>query len=159
VGVVPAKISKYRGRTAMRAVPDVAMPADPNTGLRIGETQTFSGGTSYATYRLGGTSLATPLFAGVVADAVQYNSGDIGFINPLLYRDIDTTAITDVTAPTSPQATVRTNLTNPSKPSSPLTWELQTIDVPTTIYAAPGYDDQTGVGTPNGVYFLQAMKY
>jgi len=94
-----------------------------------------------------------------VADAVQYNAADIGFINPLLYRDIDTTAITDVTAPATPQATVRTNLANPSKPSSPLTWELQTIDVPTTIYAAPGYDDQTGVGTPNGVYFLQAMKY
>jgi subtilase family serine protease len=159
VGVVPAKISKYRGRTAMRAVPDVATPADPNTGLRIGETQTFSDGTYYATYRLGGTSLATPLFAGVVADAVQYNGGDIGFINPLLYRDIDTTAITDVTAPTTREATVRTNLKNPSNSSSPLIWELQTIDVPTTIYAAPGYDDQTGVGTPNGVSFLQAMKY
>ena len=32
-GVVPAKISKYNGKTPMRAVPDVAMPADPNTGL------------------------------------------------------------------------------------------------------------------------------
>jgi hypothetical protein len=77
----------------------------------------------------------------------------------LLYRDIDTSAITDVTAPSTPEATVRTNLTNPADKTSPLTWLLQTIDVPTTIYSAPGYDDQTGVGTPNGLYFLQAMKY
>jgi subtilase family serine protease len=159
VGVVPTKISEYSGKTPMRAVPDVAMPADPNTGLRIGETQQFPDGTYYATYRLGGTSLSSPLFAGVVADAVQYNGAAIGFINPLLYRDIDTSAITDVTAPSTPEATVRTNLTNPADKTSPLTWLLQTIDVPTTIYSAPGYDDQTGVGTPNGLYFLQAMKY
>ena len=83
----------------MRAVPDVAMPADPNTGLEIGETQQFPDGTYYATYRLGGTSLSSPLFAGVVADAVQFNGSAIGFINPLLYENIDTSAITDVTAP------------------------------------------------------------
>jgi len=158
VGVVPAKISKYKGGKPMRAVPDVAMPADPDTGLEIGETQTFPDGTYYATYRLGGTSLSSPLFAGVVADAVQYNGAAIGFINPLLYHDIGTSAITDVTAPPTREATVRTNLSRPAVATSRPTWVLQTIDVPTTIYAAPGYDDQTGVGTPNGVDFLQAMK-
>jgi subtilase family serine protease len=158
-GVVPTQISEYNGKTPMRAVPDVAMPADPNTGLRIGETQQFPDGTYYATYRLGGTSLSSPLFAGVVADAVQYNGSAIGFINPLLYRDSTSSAITDVTAPATPEATVRTNLTNPAVKTSPLTWLLQTIDVPTTIYSAPGYDDQTGVGTPNGTFFLKAMKY
>jgi subtilase family serine protease len=159
VGVVPPKISKYNGNTPMRAVPDVAMPADPNTGLRIGETQQFPDGTYYATYRLGGTSLSSPLFAGVVADALQFNGSPIGFINPLLYENIGTSAITDVTAPATRQATVRTNLTKPTNPTSKLTWILQTIDVPTTIFAGPGYDDQTGVGTPNGMAFLQAMKY
>ncbi len=158
-GVVPTKISEYFGKTPMRAVPDVAMPADPNTGLEIGETQKFSDGTYYATYRLGGTSLSSPLFAGVVADAVQYNGAAIGFINPLLYKDIDTSAITDVLAPGTREATVRTNLTDPTNSSSPLAWVLQTIDVPTTIFAGKGYDDQTGVGTPNGLFFLQAMKY
>jgi hypothetical protein len=54
---------------------------------------------------------------------------------------------------------VRTNLTKPGNAASPLTWLLQTIGLPTTIFAGPGYDDQTGVGTPNGVAFLQAMKY
>jgi subtilase family serine protease len=159
VGVVPAKISKYNGNKPMRAVPDVAMPADPDTGLEIGETQTFSDGTYYSTYRLGGTSLSSPLFAGVVADAVQYNGSAIGFINPLLYEDIGTPAITDVTEPPTREATVRTNFTNPENSTSPLVWELQTIDVRTTIFAGPGYDDQTGVGTPNGINFLKAMKY
>ena len=159
VGVVPVKISKYNGHAAMRALPDVAMPADPDTGLEIGETQQFSDGTYYSTYRLGGTSLASPLFAGVVADAVQFNGAPIGFINPLLYGNIDTPAITDVTAPSTRQATVRTNLSKPGDPASRPTWVLQTIDLPTTISAGPGYDDQTGVGTPNGVPFLQAMRY
>ena len=159
VGVVPTKISKDKGRAAMRAVPDVAMPADPNTGLEVGETQKFSDGTYYATYRIGGTSLSSPLFAGVVADAVQFNNAPIGFINPLLYQNIGTSAITDVVAPNTHQATVRTNLTNPGNPSSRLSWVLQSIDVPTTIFAGPGYDDQTGVGTPNGMSFLEAMKY
>jgi hypothetical protein len=63
-----------------------------------------------------------------------------------------------VTAPATRQATVRTNLSHPGNAASKLTWVLQTIDVPTTIYAAAGYDDQTGVGTPNGQFFLQAMK-
>ena len=120
VGVVPAKISKYNGKTPMRAVPDVAMPADPNTGLEIGETQQFSDGTYYATYRLGGTSLSSPLFAGVVADAVQVNGKPIGFVNPLLYDNIGTSAITDVTAPATPEATVRTNLSNP--PTRQASW-------------------------------------
>ncbi|HEY7947009.1 MAG TPA: S53 family peptidase, partial [Acidimicrobiales bacterium] len=159
VGVVPAKISKYNGHAAMRALPDVAMPGDPNTGLEIGETQQFSDGTYYSTYRLGGTSLSSPLFAGVVADAVQFNGAPVGFVNPLLYRNIGTSAITDVLAPSTRQATVRTNLTKPGNAASPLTWLLQTIGLPTTIFAGPGYDDQTGVGTPNGVAFLQAMKY
>jgi subtilase family serine protease len=159
VGVVPTSISEYNGATPMRAVPDISMPADPNTGLRVGETQQFSSGTFYATYRIGGTSLSSPLFAGVVADAVQFNGAAVGFINPLLYEDTDTSAITDVLATPGPQGTVRTNLTDVGNLSSPRSWELQTIGVTTTIFSGPGYDDQTGVGTPNGVFFLRAMKY
>jgi subtilase family serine protease len=159
VGVVPKSMSEYSASTPMRTVPDVAMPGDPNTGLRVGETQRFANGTYYATYRIGGTSLSSPLFAGVVADAVAYNGASIGFINPLLYRNIDTSAIDDVLPTPGIQATVRTNLANPAKPNSARQYVLQTIGVPTTIRTAPGYDDMTGVGTPNGMYFLEAMKY
>lgn len=158
-GVVPGSISKYFGKTPMRAVPDVSMPGDPNTGLRIGETQVFGKRTYYSTYRLGGTSLSSPLFAGVVADAIQYNGSAIGFINPLLYRNIDTSAITDVQHAAEPEATVRTNYTNGLNANGGYSFLLQTIGVPTTIFTLPGYDDMTGVGTPNGTFFLQAMKY
>jgi subtilase family serine protease len=158
-GVVPNRMSEYASETPMRTVPDVAMPGDPNTGLRVGETQKFPNGTYYATYRIGGTSLSSPLFAGVVADAISYNGSAVGFINPLLYRDIDTSAITDVLPTSHEQATVRTNLSHPLFPNSAREFVLQTIGVPTTIVTAPGYDDMTGVGTPNGMYFLRAMKY
>ena len=143
----------------MRAVPDISMPADPNTGLRIGETQTFpNGGTKYATYRLGGTSLSSPLFAGVLADAIQNTGSAVGFINPLLYKASGTSAISDVLPTSSPQSTVRTNYTNDLNPSEGYTFLLQTIGVATQIYTLNGYDDMTGVGTPNGVSFLRAMK-
>ena len=46
-GKVPASVSKANGKTRMRAVPDIAMDADPNSGMRVGETQTFPNGTFY----------------------------------------------------------------------------------------------------------------
>ncbi|MFZ0664546.1 MAG: S53 family peptidase [Acidimicrobiales bacterium] len=159
VGLVPTSISEYYGNTPMRAVPDISMPADPNTGLLIGETQTFPhGGTKYATYRLGGTSLSSPLFAGVLADAIQNTGSAVGFINPLVYDLSGTSAISDVLPTSSPQATVRTNYTNDLNPSQGYTYLLQTIGVPTQIYTLPGYDDMTGVGTPNGTAFLNGMR-
>jgi len=158
VGLVPIGISEYYGSTPMRAVPDISMPADPNTGLRIGQTQVFPDGTHYGTYRLGGTSLSSPLFAGVLADAIQHTGSAVGFINPLLYKASGTSAISDVLATNGPQSTVRTNFVNALNRSEGYYYELQTIGVPTQIYSGPGYDDMTGVGTPNGQAFLNAMK-
>ena len=80
-------------RATGRAVPDVGMDADPTTGMLVGETQNFSlpsrfgpAGVHYGEYRIGGTSLASPLFAGAQAVA-QANEGGrrIGFANPLIY--------------------------------------------------------------------------
>ena len=105
------------------------MPADPNTGLRIGQTQVFPKGTHYATYRLGGTSLSSPLFAGVLADAIQDTGSAVGFINPLLYEVSGTSAISDVLPTSSPQSTVRTNYTNELNKSHGYFYELQTIGV------------------------------
>jgi hypothetical protein len=36
IGKVPASISEYYGSTPMRAVPDIAMDGDPNTGMIVG---------------------------------------------------------------------------------------------------------------------------
>jgi subtilase family serine protease len=53
--------------TPGRAVPDVSLDGDPTTGMLVGETQAFPDGVRYGEYRIGGTSLSSPLFAGVQA--------------------------------------------------------------------------------------------
>jgi subtilase family serine protease len=68
-----------------RVEPDVSMDGDPATGMLIGLTQRFPDGTRYGQYRVGGTSLSTPLFAGVVALADQWAGKSLGFLNPSLY--------------------------------------------------------------------------
>ena len=52
--------------TSFRNVPDISMDADPDTGVYVRDT--FGGG---GWWQVGGTSLATPLMAGVVAVANQ----------------------------------------------------------------------------------------
>src|SRR3954462_13251938 len=66
-GVVGNDLATRWGPTPARVVPDVAMDGDPNTGMLVGQTQTFSDGAYYDEYRIGGTSLSSPLFAGVMA--------------------------------------------------------------------------------------------
>jgi len=155
VGKVPANISEYNGSTPMRAVPDIAMDGDPNTGIIVGETQVFPDGTYWDQYRIGGTSLSSPLLAGVVAVANQVHHHPLGFINPLYYRLLGTSALHDTVAPASPLAQVRTDYTNALDNSQGKFWRLQTVDVQSsTLHDTPGYDDETGVGTPHGPAFF-----
>ena len=160
VGKVPASISQYYSSTPMRAVPDIAMDADPNTGMIVGETQVFPDGTYWDQYRIGGTSLSSPLLAGVVAVANQVHRHPLGFINPLYYRLLGSSALHDTVAPTSPVAQVRTDYTNFLDNSQGKFWRLQTVDVQSsTLRDTPGYDDETGVGTPRGpAFFLSALR-
>ena len=159
-GNVPTSISEYYGSTPMRAVPDIAMDADPNTGMLVGETQVFPNGTYWAQYRIGGTSLASPLLAGVVAVADQAHHRLLGFINPLYYRLLGTSALHDIVAPTSPLAQVRTDYTNFLDNSQGKFWRLQTVDVQSsTLHDTPGYDDETGVGTPYGPAFFFGYRH
>jgi len=154
-GNVPASISEYYGSTPMRAVPDIAMAGDPNTGMIVGETQVFPDGTYWDQYRIGGTSLSSPLLAGVVAVANQAHHHPLGFINPLYYRLLGTSALHDTVAPTSPVAQARTDYTNFLDNSQGKFWRLQTVDVQSsTLHDTPGYDNETGVGTPRGPAFF-----
>ncbi len=101
--VVPSAISHYFSSTTPgRAVPDVAMDGDPTTGMLVGETQTFSDGVYYDTYRIGGTSVSCPLFAGLMALADQRARHAHGFANPLLYALAGTRAYRDIVDPTWP---------------------------------------------------------
>src|SRR6266566_3638327 len=67
VGVVPSAVFAAQGRTG-RYVPDISAVADVTTGYIIAETQTFpDGSVRYSEYRIGGTSLSSPLMAGIMA--------------------------------------------------------------------------------------------
>jgi subtilase family serine protease len=73
-GIVPVPLSERNaaifGPVPLRVVPDISADADPGTGFRIGLHQTLPNGTStYTETRYGGTSLASPLLAGIVAEA------------------------------------------------------------------------------------------
>ena len=64
-------------------------------------------------------------------------------------------ALHDIVAPTSPVAQVRTDYTNFLDNSQGKFWRLQTVDVQSsTLHDTPGYDDETGVGTPRGPAFF-----
>ena len=153
--VVPNSIARYYGGQRMRTVPDIAMPGDPNTGFEVGETQVFPDGTYWDQYRIGGTSLSSPMLAGVVAVADQFARRPLGFINPLYYRLSGTPGINDVVAPASPQAEVRTEYVNGVDATDGLSFRLRTTDVQSsTLHDTPGYDDETGVGTPSGPAFF-----
>ena len=72
LGVVPQSVFDAQGRTG-RALPDIAIDGDPNTGYLIGQTQTFPDGTiKYSEYRLGGTSLY------VTTDGRDHGAGQSG---------------------------------------------------------------------------------
>ncbi|HZE50639.1 MAG TPA: S53 family peptidase [Jatrophihabitantaceae bacterium] len=152
-GKVPSSISKYFGSTPMRTVPDISMPGDANTGFLVGETQEFSDGTYWDQYRIGGTSLSSPLMAGVIAVADQLAHKSLGFVNPLYYQLLQTPAVHDIVAPTSPIAQVRTEYTNGV--DGAIDYKLQTVDVQSsTIRSTKGYDAETGVGSPAGLPFF-----
>jgi kumamolisin len=72
----------------MRQVPDVAAAADPLTGYAIYYTDQGCSGNDCWTI-VGGTSAATPLWAGLILLANQLASrqskGPLGFLDPALY--------------------------------------------------------------------------
>jgi subtilase family serine protease len=159
-GKVPSSISRYWGGAPMRAVPDISMAGDANTGFLVGQTQEFPDGTYYDEYRIGGTSLSSPLLAGVIAVASQFAHRKLGFVNPAYYKLLGTPALHDIVAPNGPFAQVRTVYNNNLDNTKGKGYILQTIDVQSsTIHSKPGYDDETGVGSPNGPLFFLGMAF
>ncbi|MEV6345671.1 S53 family peptidase [Actinoplanes sp. NPDC051851] len=153
-GRVPSSISKYWGSTPMRTTPDIAMPGDPNTGFRVGQTQTFPDGVYYDEYRIGGTSLASPLMAGLQAIANQKAHHALGFVNPLYYGELGSSALHDIVAPKKALYEARANYVNSIDPSDGRAYLLRQVDVQTsTIHSTPGYDAETGVGVPGEKFF------
>jgi subtilase family serine protease len=124
---------------SMRGVPDVSMLASALTGPLV-----YISLPGYGTnvkdqgwYVIGGTSVACPAFAGLVAIADQINGGGLGLINPALYKiGADSTRYAadfyDVTEGPA-------NQTDSSVPGYP---------------PSAGWDPVTGLGTPNAANLL-----
>ncbi|WP_377268723.1 protease pro-enzyme activation domain-containing protein [Peterkaempfera sp. SMS 1(5)a] len=158
---IPTTPSSSSGGAARRMVPDVAMDADPVTGMLVGQTFTVPGGSVFAQYASGGSSLAAPLFAGIQALAQQRAGSPLGFANPVIYQAAAAGAFRDVTgtpsaAPTPPAAVHTVTSISP-------TGTISTSNVLATFGRAQdaglsvttGYDDVTGLGTPTESYFNQ----
>jgi subtilase family serine protease len=165
-GVVPNSLAKASGNRGglVRAVPDISADADPSTGMAVGVLSFNSKGavTGYSQEPIGGTSLASPLVAGLVADAEQYQK-PFGFLNSALYRLAGTRAIND-TLPITGKT--------PSKyqgvacdvaacgvlsyfPFDDQSWSMLGYTGQVTRKA---YDTMTGVGTPNGQNFVYTLR-
>jgi subtilase family serine protease len=179
-GVVPAALALRNealfGPQPLRVVPDISMDADAQTGMLIGLTQTFPDGVHYGQFKEGGTSLASPLLAGVIADADQAAGGSIGFLNPTLYS-VDTRhaqAFRDILPPANPNASavIRVDYANTVDATNGYNISLRVLDYEgvetycdatgncasrdVSVWAAPGFDGITGIGSV-GAQFIRRM--
>ncbi|MEA2215722.1 MAG: hypothetical protein QOK19_1283 [Solirubrobacteraceae bacterium] len=167
-GVVPNVLAERNSKLTgirNRVEPDISMDGDPSTGMLVGETQVFPDGTYYDQYRIGGTSLSSPLLAGVMALADQAAGAPLGFANPLLYKLAakPSSAFFDVT-PQPLQALVRNDFLNGVGPEEGIITSVRTLDYQgkekfcsgtgncthqkVAIETAAGFDSMTGIGTP-----------
>jgi subtilase family serine protease len=139
-GVVPASLSGGK-----RVSPDLSALADPYTGFLIGirpikDDATLAAG-AYEEETYGGTSLASPITAALMAIVQQTTGTQLGFANPTLYSTYKSqpSLFKDVTSPSSPIA-----LAYSSKISG--NDYLVTLDHDTSLTTGAGYDDVTGLG-------------
>jgi len=168
-GVVPSVLalrnSPIIGPTPTRVVPDISLDADPSTGFLIGLHQTFPNGVAkYSQTRYGGTSLASPLLAGVIADADQAAGSALGFINPAIYALHGQSSAIDDILPGGKQGMFRNDLASTYVPGAKglisqfrevtyegvITYCDETGNCasrPNTLSTAPGYDSMTGLGS------------
>jgi subtilase family serine protease len=170
-GGVSAQFAKPSFQSALRGnarlVPDIALLADPFTGVEIIET--IDGQLSVAVF--GGTSLATPMFSAMMGIAAQKAGHGLGQAASLVY-DLPAGAVDDVTDVSSPNnvtgvingTTIETadDLAAPLGTSagyysalynSPFStrWFVLTFGTDTSLAAGPG------LGTPNGFNFVNAL--
>jgi subtilase family serine protease len=149
-----------------RALPDISMLADPYTGMGVWITDLSVGDTAPEVETYGGTSLASPLFAGIMADVDQARAaagdGPAGLASQYLY-DLPAGAVRDVLPPTFGNP----NESAAGGPDSRSLWygsfysgSLFNVgfNADTSLDTAPGWDDVTGVGSPVAPAFVNALK-
>jgi subtilase family serine protease len=157
-----------------RLLPDIAFLADPFTGVELIITDP-SVGQPVVTV-IGGTSLASPMFSALMAIASEKAEHGLGQAAQLVYT-LPAGAVTDVTAVSSganvtgvidgsPQTadSLASPLGNTTSYFSALynspfstRWFVITFGTDTSLTTGPGWDNVTGVGTPNGLNFINAI--
>jgi subtilase family serine protease len=129
----PAYQDGIPGIGAFRGVPDVAFVADPLTGVPV--VVSLSGGTLIVP--IGGTSVGSPAWAGIVALANQAAGDRLGFLNDSIYKllasDNYSEGFNDITTGDNTTTIFDNNGKQITVPGYP---------------AGPGWDAVTGAGTP-----------
>jgi kumamolisin len=116
------------GHQAGRGVPDVAGNADPNTGYHV-----LADGKESI---VGGTSAVAPLWAGLIARLNQQLKKPLGFVNPLIYSNVQSAgALHDITSG-----------------NNDITGKLG------GYAAGKGWDACTGYGSPDGSAIASALN-
>ncbi|MGH3158394.1 MAG: S8 family serine peptidase, partial [Streptosporangiaceae bacterium] len=165
LGVVPKALSTAPGnRGSARSEPDLAADADLFTGFSTG-LLSFPKGKPPVFYKIpvGGTSMASPLVAGMIADAQQGQPTPFGFTDPTLYRLNGTKALHDM-LPSTSSTPGQFRGAVCGKPFcgqlSLITFDDQSPKMPgyTGQVTLKGYDNMTGIGTPNGQPFITALR-
>jgi subtilase family serine protease len=142
-----------------RSVPDLAMDADPTTGMLVGETQTFPNGVRYDEYRIGGTSLASPLLAGFAALALQKSGGHgVGLLNPTLYSNARNGSFADVKGASPDPGNVRVDYANTVNAKDGLLYSIRTFNQDSSLSVKAGWDDVTGLGVPTPKWLKAAAS-
>jgi subtilase family serine protease len=156
VGVVPYSLSHTLmtgapSATAQRVTPDVAMNGDLFTSVLVG----MSDGAPYSEAGYGGTSVASPMFTAIQADAIQAR-GDIplGFANPEIYSRYGTKDFYDVVNKTAVEGKppLSAIFDNGLNADGSLNAALVAFGRDYGLSATAGYDDATGVGSPTEAY-------
>ncbi len=128
-----------------RGVPDISMDASCNSAVAVYQSFPGNGGGSWTPYC--GTSVATPLFAGIVALADQVaghgKPHGLGLINPAIYRmeASHDKGIVDIRRGNNTYVFTRNGHTYTVRGFS----------------ALKGYDLVSGVGTVNAAYFVPEL--
>jgi subtilase family serine protease len=163
-GVVPTSMTTPGAGnvSGLRAVPDIGALADAFTGISQAITEPGKHGDVYSVFPDGGTSLASPLVAGMVAAAQQGQSSTFGFINPLLYKLSATSALHDTLPVSASTPVAQRAVFCPANGQLCIENGLQTFDSQNRAYTdqitAKGFDTMSGIGTPNGQPFITALR-
>ncbi|WP_371497465.1 S53 family peptidase [Kitasatospora sp. NBC_00374] len=152
-GVVPDSIARTAAdgttsATPLRATPDVAMSGDLVAATLVGYT---ADGT-YSEGGYGGTSVSSPEYAAMIADAIEVRGGRaIGFANPAIYDRAGSGAFRDVND--SAVHTKFGNVVDLGVVGGTLRVRLYKLAADYGLKATCGYDTATGVGTPGRDFF------